>query len=175
MAQQENSTGKVFERTVEISPTQSAHLFRNGYSALHNNHTTPFIIDKIRYRSVEQYVQAQKALLFRDYMAYQGILLETSAQKCKDYRVTNFDHETWKKARADIIRMGLEAKFSQNKQAREKLASTGSSTIIFASHYDRVLGTGLELDDDRNLLPESWEGWNELGQMIEGVREKMNH
>lgn len=174
MAQQSVSTGKPFERTAEVSPTQSAYLFRNGYSPLHNHHTTPFVVDKIRYRNVEQYIQAQKALLFKDYIAYQGILQEYSAQKCKDYRISNFDHETWKKARAGIIREGLEAKFAQNKQAREKLASTGSSMIVFTSHYDRVLGTGLELEDDRNLVPEAWQGWNELGQLIEAVREKMN-
>lgn len=170
---QEKYSGRASERTAEVSSTQSAYIFRNGFSPLHNYHTTPFVINMVRYRSVEQFIQAQKALLFKDYSAYEGILQEYSAQRCKEYRIANYDHETWKKARTQITKDGLEAKFTQNAQAREKLAATGSAMIVFASHYDRVNGTGLELEDDKNLSSETWEGWNELGLLIEAVREKI--
>jgi ribA/ribD-fused uncharacterized protein len=65
---------------------------------------------------------------------------------------------------------GLLKKFNYNRNAREKLLSTGDATVVYATQYDRVLGTGLHLEDEENLDQNKWEGLNELGDMLMTVR-----
>lgn len=166
-----SSSGKQFEKLVEVAPNQSMFLFANGYSLLSNVHYTPFSNDKIRYRSVEQFVYAKKALQFKDYVAHQGIMDERCARKYKEFRIQNYVYPQWTDKMKDVVLAGLKLKFEQCRPSREKLLSTGDAMILYATPFDRVLGTGLELDDDRNLNPAQWEGQNDLGVLLMQVRD----
>ena len=70
----------------------------------------------------------------------------------------------------EMLFEGLLQKFSQCQKAKEKLISTGTAKLVYATTRDRVLGSGLEIDDIKNGNTESWEGLNELGIMLMDVR-----
>jgi ribA/ribD-fused uncharacterized protein len=160
------SNGNESDRVVEVAPGQDFFLFKNGYCPLSNCSFSPFVENKTRYRSVQQYLYAQKALAFRDFIAYQGIMDEKSARKCRDYRIRGYQHDRWIDQASNHLRTALQLKFAQCSAAREKLMSTGQASIVYATEYDRVLGSGLDFLDERNLDPAHWQGINELGLLL---------
>jgi ribA/ribD-fused uncharacterized protein len=136
-------------------------------------HYSPFKIGNIRYCSVEQYLHAQKALHFKDYVAHQGIMEEPSARNYKNFRIENYDHQDWHRICKRHMLTALEEKFKQAPNAHEVLLSTGDADIVYATPFDRVLGTGLEITDDRNMSSNSWQGLNELGCVLMKIRESI--
>ena len=157
--------GKSFEET-----TETHTLFSTGYSLLSNAHFSPFYVGKVRYRSLDQFMVAQRCLYFRDYIGHELAMLEKASRKLREIIPNNYNHQDWHSACGKIMFDGLMAKFSQNEAAYNKLFSTGTSTIIYATFYDRVLGSGLAIDDDRNYNSADWEGLNFLGQLLMDVR-----
>lgn len=167
------SNGKQFEKVVEVAPNQSMFMFSNGYSVLSNVHFTPFVSERVRYRSVEQFVYANKALQFKDYLAYQGIMEEKCARKYRDFKIQNYIYPQWTSCAKDVIRAGLKLKFEQCRTSREKLLATDEATIVYATQFDRVLGTGLDIEDEKNLNPATWEGQNDLGFLLMEMRDQL--
>lgn len=69
-----------------------------------------------------------------------------------------FDKELWDKVKYSIVLNGNWRKFSQNKDLRDYLLSTGDSILVEASPYDKIWGIGLsaEMEDAQN--PNKWLG-----------------
>lgn len=145
--------------------------FANGYSPLSNYHLAAFSVDSVRYRSMEQYMKAHMALSASDYVAYQHIMDEWAPKRYKDIRIRNLNYDKWDATRQAIMMTGLRRKFEQSRKCREKLLSTGSAIIIHATVRDRILGTGLDIDDEATMDSTKWVGLNELGQMLMEVRD----
>ena len=63
-------------------------------------------------------------------------------------------------------------KFSQNDDIRQKLLSTGNSTLVEASPRDRIWGIGLNITDAQS--GKDWKGKNLLGKTLMRVREYLS-
>lgn len=71
-----------------------------------NMHQSPFVIDSVEYSCVEQYMQAQKAMVFGDDNCYFAIMLEKNPKAMKRFgrSVAPFIKDKWDGMAEDIIK-----------------------------------------------------------------------
>lgn len=143
---------------------------------LSNWYAASFTIDDTTYRSTEQYMMAQKALLFHDKEIYNKILAAKTPEEAKKLGklVRNFRNDTWLQHRFDIVVQGNEAKFSQNAPLKNYLISTENTVLVEASPYDTIWGIGLSADDPDASNPHVWKGENVLGFALMEVRSRLH-
>jgi len=129
------------------------------------------------YCCAEQYMMAEKARLFEDNEILNAIM---ESQNPKDIKVLGkqvrrFEQTLWDKAKYSIVLNGNYYKFSQNKDMREYLLSTGSKTLVEASPLDTVWGIGCGRDDEKAHNPNTWRGSNLLGFALMEVRAEIRN
>lgn len=127
----------------------------------------------ITYSCAEQYMMAQKALLFGDVDIYNQILSTDNPkqQKALGRKVRNFDPKKWDIVCKDIVKQGNMAKFSQNPKLKQMLRETGDRKLVEASPYDKIWGIGLGENDPRIHDEKNWQGKNYLGEVLMEVRD----
>ena len=134
-----------------------------------------FAIDGVKYNCAEQYMMAQKAILFDDAAALQ-IIMNTDnpkIQKAAGRTVKGFDKILWEQnAKLFVYRANL-AKFTQNGEFLEWLLATDGTTLVEASPWDKIWGIGLDASDPKAKDRLTWEGTNWLGEIITQVREDL--
>jgi ribA/ribD-fused uncharacterized protein len=158
---------------MRITPTHVYFFSDKDY--LSNFFPAVFVLDDLTYSCVEQYIMAQKAILFNDMESFEAIMLASkpSNMKAMGRKVKNFSDQIWLANRDKILLDGLSAKFEQNQILANQLLSTGSRTLVEASPRDRTYGVGLGQNDDRILDETQWLGQNLLGQTLIVVRSKL--
>ena len=134
---------------------------------------TAFEVAAVKYHTAEQYMMAQKALLFNDADVYDEIM---SADNPRDYKklgrkIRNFDGKVWDMKKYEIVVEGNKAKFSQNDELKEFLLSTGDAILVEASPYDRIWGIGLYPAQAAKGTVDQWRGLNLLGCALMEVRD----
>lgn len=142
---------------------------------LSNWYYSDFVIDNIRFNSVEQYMMFSKAMLFHDMARANSIL------KTRDFRymkqlgreVANYNDFEWSSFRYSIVKNGVRAKFIQNHDLVTKLLSTGSSLLAECVVYDKIWGIGLSMTDPNRLNPVKWRGQNNLGKTLMEIRAEL--
>ena len=134
-----------------------------------------FVIEGVEYNCCEQYMMAQKALLFNDLESHKMIMYSKSPDEQKGFgrRVKGFDKEKWEAICRQVVFDANIAKFSQNPKMLEELMDTKDLEIVEASPYDRIWGIGLHETDPKALDKSQWQGTNWLGEEIMSVREKL--
>lgn len=142
----------------------------NGY--LSNSFPSYFEYAGLSYSSAEQFIAAQKAILFGDYEMYNEILLEHDAEEIRSLsgEIMNCDEAVWKKLRPRMLRRGVRAKFQQNPELLEWLLSTGNTLLVECSPDDTELGIGLDINDTGIQEPHKWRGENQLGTALMQAR-----
>lgn len=132
-----------------------------------------FTVDDVTYNCAEQYMMAQKAVLFNDTDTLQKILLATEPNVCKGLgrQVRNFDSQIWDKECYDIVFKGNYAKFSQNEDLKKELLATGDRILVEVSPYDRIWGIGMSIDHPDHADPSKWKGTNLLGFALTDVKD----
>lgn len=132
-----------------------------------------FTVDGIKYHTAEQYMMAQKALLFGDKEIFQQIMDASHPKIFKELgrKVKGFDHDIWEKNCVDIVIKGNTAKFSQNSALGAYLLSTKDCILVEASPYDRIWGIGMKAGDQQCQNPIKWHGTNLLGFCLMEVRD----
>ena len=63
--------------------------------------------------------------------------------------------------------------FDQNHEIRQALLSTGNTTLVESSPFDRLWGNGLGMYDKRSLNRNEWLGENRMGKVLMQVREEL--
>ncbi len=128
--------------------------------------------DFARYNCAEQYMMAQKALLFKDIEAHDDIMktLSPRQQKMRGREIKNFDQKTWDENRLSIVLGANSAKFTQNFDLMLYLLGTGDKPIVEASPEDKIWGIGLSANDPLAQNRETWKGANLLGECLTQVR-----
>ena len=136
-------------------------------------HIAPFEEGGAHYNCSEQYMMAQKALLFNDLATHAAIMTATSPskQKALGRKVRGFDEKVWAQHRYQIVLKANLAKFRQNPELKKHLLATGNLTIAEASPHDKLWGIGLRASDPRSQNKERWLGQNLLGQVLMEVRQ----
>ena len=134
-----------------------------------------FTVDGIDYGCAEQWMMAQKAVLFGDAEALKKILAtqDPRQHKALGRQVRGFVGAVWERERFGIVVAGNRAKFGQDEELKQTLLATGDKVLVEASPYDRIWGIGLRADDPRVHDPERWRGQNLLGQALMQVREEL--
>lgn len=132
-----------------------------------------FVVDGVTYYTAEQYMMAQKALLFQDKKIFEEIM---EAKHPKEYKalgrkIKGFDEKVWNEKKGQIVIEGNCAKFSQNETLKRFLLNTGNKVLVEASPYDRIWGIGLSADTPNIENPTIWKGQNLLGFALMEVRE----
>ena len=147
----------------------------NGY--LSNWYLAEFIVDGIKFLSMEQYMMYEKALLFQDQEAAAKILQTDNVAEIKALgrTVQHFDDKIWIKIREEIVYKGVREKFRQNPALAEKLEKTGKEIIAECAVKDRIWGIGLSMNDENRYCIERWRGQNLLGKILMQVREDIRH
>ena len=143
----------------------------NGY--LSNWYPSKFIIDKMTFTSMEQYMMYKKAILFNDKDIATNILLNHDVAKTKELGrlVKNYNETYWNGCRQIIVYNGLLAKFKQNKDLKKQLKETNNNIIAECSIKDKICGIGLSMNDPNRLIIDKWKGKNLLGYSLMMVRE----
>lgn len=145
----------------------------NGY--LSNWYMRDFEIDGKTYCCVEQYMMEQKALLFADLEIAEQIMQTRNQQKMQDLgrAVRNFESVVWDGRKQLIVYTGILAKFEQNPDLFDRLAATGSATLVECSRSDKIWGIGMGMDDPDAANPAKWKGKNLLGFTLVAARTEL--
>lgn len=132
-----------------------------------------FTVDDVGYCSAEQYMMAQKAILFDDQEILELIMEseEPNEQKKLGRMVKNFNLDKWNEVARDIVYKGNYAKFTQNDEMLEALMATDGTLLVEASPYDKIWGIGLNDFDAKREMP--WQGTNWLGEVLTKLREDL--
>lgn len=134
-----------------------------------------FSVDTEDYNCAEQYMMAEKARLFKDEEIEKKIMetSEPKIMKSLGKKVKNFNQKTWDKVKYSIVLNGNYYKFSQNKEMRDFLLSTGNKILVEASPLDKVWGIGLDENNINANSPIDWKGKNLLGFALMEVRDEL--
>lgn len=145
----------------------------NGY--LSNWYLSKFIVDDITYSSMEQYMMYQKAICFNDIEISEKILSIDDVSKIKRLgrEISNYDENYWNGVRQIIVYEGLIAKFSQNKDLKNKLIETKDCFLAECAVKDKIWGIGLSMSDPNRFNKDLWNGKNLLGYALMKVRDKL--
>ena len=134
-------------------------------------------IDGVKYGSVEQYFQAMKATEFKDDETLKKILKTKTAKAVKALgnKVKDFNEDTWKVRRDDVMKKAVRAKFVQHPELRKKLMDTGEKTIGFADARDNYWSIGTSMGLEKAKLPGKWKGENHLGKIMMELRKEFHN
>lgn len=124
-----------------------------------------FRVDGVQYYTAEQYMMAQKAILFGDNEIFEEIMhaYEPKQYKALGRKIRNFNQDVWDQHKYEIVLKGNIAKFSQNEELKAFLLGTGECVLVEASPYDRIWGVGMKAEDTKIQNPNNWQGQNLLG------------
>lgn len=143
---------------------------KNGY--LSNWYRAEFEADGIKYSSMEQFMMHRKAVCFGD-VRTADLVMETddvAEIKALGRKVSGYDDHYWNGVRQIIVYEGLLAKFSQNKELRNELMSTGDALLAECAVKDTIWGIGLSMKDPDRFDTAKWKGKNLLGYALMIVR-----
>ena len=145
----------------------------NGY--LSNWYLTNFVVDNIKFSSMEQFMMYKKAVCFSDREIAESILKTSDVAKIKELgrKVSGYQENIWNGVRQIIVYKGLIEKFSQNAMLKEQLKETKDSVLAECAVKDRIWGIGLSMNDPKRMDINQWKGQNLLGYALMMVREKL--
>jgi len=135
-------------------------------------HPCKFVVNGVTYNCTEQYMMAQKALIFGDTEVHTHIMATSipSKQKALGRKVKKFNVAQWNLVCQKIVYDGNYAKFTQNEDLKNFLLETGDKEIVEASHSDIIWGIGIAENDPRRFNKSRWRGRNLLGETLVAVR-----
>lgn len=140
-----------------------------------------FEIYNQKYNCAEQFMMAQKAIMFKDKETCDKIMQTNNpyTQKKLGKTVKNFDKTIWELRCKDIVITGNLGKFGQNTRLREQMLETGSRRFVEASPTDKIWGIGIGLPEILKEImqpvphvigPNEWQGTNWLGECLDYVK-----
>lgn len=135
-----------------------------------------FTVNNIEYNTAEQFMMAQKAILFDDHETLSQIMQPCHPRDAKKLgrKVKNFNPAIWDKVAPNMILPGLFAKYTQNHDLLAKLLDTRDTVLVEASPHDTIWGIGLAANDPRALTKATWQGTNKLGYCLSFVRDTLD-
>lgn len=148
---------------------------KNVNGEFSNHYVREFKVNGNTFNCVEQYMMAQKALIFRDFETFNKVMNSKDPVEMKHLgrEVKNFDAEKWDGVKMKVVKRAVMAKFSQNWDLRELLLETGDKLIAESNPMDRVWGIGICKSDKEVMNKMDEWGENLLGKIMMEVREEL--
>ena len=145
------------------------------YGAFSQWHPSVFTDGGKKFTTAEQYMMAQKAIVFNDKQTLKSIMRTESPMEIKKLgrAVANYDEAVWDKLRYPIVKTGSMLKFNQNQRLKNLLLNTGDKILAEASPNDNVWGIGMIEADENASNPRLWKGSNLLGFALMEVRDEL--
>jgi ribA/ribD-fused uncharacterized protein len=140
-----------------------------------NWHKSNFEILGLKFNCMEQFMMFTKAGLFNDEETGGKILASNNPkeQKALGREVKNFDPIAWHINCRRIIKIGLEAKFTQNLDLLDALLETKDYLLVEGNKFDKIWGVGLDWEDPAIYDMSKWQGFNYLGFLLTDLREEL--
>lgn len=138
-----------------------------------NQSAHPITVDDVQYKTVEHFIQAQKAKLFGDEKTYTEILKKAktpSSAKKMGGKIEGFVTEVWESKQDEIYEKGVRAKFVQHPSLRKQLTDTGEKMIGEADPRDFYWGIGTGAALEKAKTPSKWKGMNKMGKLLMKLR-----
>jgi ribA/ribD-fused uncharacterized protein len=119
----------------------------------------------------------RKCTLFGDKASAIAVLAsdDTAKQQAIGRKASGYIQPVWEGIRQMVVLRGLMAKFSQNKDLKKKLLSTGDAYLVECAGSDKVWACGRRLTEDERLNASSWTGTNILGFALMEVRNMLRN
>lgn len=138
-------------------------------------YSSSFIAGNRIYTSTEQYMMAQKALLFNDKIIFEQIMSidDPATQKALGRKIEGFVQADWEAICKKVVYDANYAKFTQNIRLYFDLIETKNTELVYAAANDSIWGVGLTENDSRILDKTEWQGTNWLGEILTKVREDL--
>lgn len=148
---------------------------KNVNGEFSNHYVREFVVNGNTFRCVEQYMMAQKALIFRDFETFNKVMNSVNPAEMKHLgrEVKNFDAEKWNEVKVRVVKNAVFAKFSQNWDLRKMLLETGDKMIVESNPMDRIWGIGMCKSDKEVMNKMDEWGENLLGKIMMEVREEL--
>ena len=160
----------VSEKVLQDDDGRQVHFFEGKLSPLSNFHPSNFDIEGMSFTSVEQFYTYKKAKYASQSTLANSILKEQDPYKIKRLGHTiNLNYSTWAPEQAQIMEMGIRAKFQQNPDLRAILADTKGRSLVECG-LDKVWGIGMHLHHPDITSRTTWKGKNLLGEVLCKVR-----
>lgn len=168
----QNSSEEDAPRTRAIicfhDPTEEYGYFSNWY-------LSDFIVNGIKFSSIEQYMMYMKAITFNDTESAGRILDTYDVETIKDLGrgVKDYKDLVWNGIRQVIVYKGLLEKFRQNDYLKGKLLETGDAILAECARSDKIWGIGLSMHDKDRFDMSKWTGKSLLGFALMMVRDEL--
>lgn len=145
----------------------------NGY--LSNWYLSNFVVDDIRFSSMEQFMMYKKADCFGDQEIAAQILATNDVFKIKSLgrAVSGYEESYWNGIRQIVVYQGLMEKFRQNEDLKQLLLNTGTAILAECAVKDKIWGIGLSMKDLDRFDLSKWKGQNLLGYALMMVRDNL--
>ena len=154
------------------SPVKEVPYKQDSKTFVYNEHSpfsamypAEFTVNGHMYRSATQYIEHQKALLFRDQKTAEKILGSTDPEEMESFKVRDFDEGKWKDHMENIIFEAALHKFRQNPNLTQRLLATGRLQLGYAVTCE-VHGTGVPISSPEALQRGQWSGDNRDGEAV---------
>lgn len=136
-----------------------------------------FAVDGVTYNSSEQYMMAQKVLLFgRKDLAVQIMATDDphTEKHIAGQHFPEYDDALWGAKCYETVKKGVKAKFEQNPELKQELLATGNALLCECAPHDKKWGIGIGLDNPDYQHPDRWRGKNYLGFILMEVRAELS-
>ena len=145
------------------------------FGFLSNWYLSDFIVDGIKFTSMEQYIMYSKCVCFGDTASANAVLAtdDVAEQKAIGRQAQNYIDFVWAGRRQLTAAKGLYAKFSQNEELQRLLFDTGDAYLVECAVKDRIWACGTDLHDDSRTDAGKWTGQNILGFALMEVRDTL--
>ena len=126
------------------------------------------------WNTVEQYFQYQKAIFGECPDKARMIKLAEQPALCKKIGDSvQIEDPQWLPLAKNCMYEACRAKFLSDPIARSFLIATGDTKLAEAGP-NTTWGTGIRLNDPKACIPHEWNGSNELGKILEAIRNELN-
>lgn len=153
------------------------HLPEEPFGFLSNWYLSPFVLDGIKFSSMEQYIMYSKCMEFGDLDSAKAVLAtdEPAEQQKIARKASGYNDKVWAGRRQLVALKGLMAKFSQNEDLKTKLLDTGDAYLVECAYHDVIWACGIRLNESERFDASNWRGTNILGFALMEVRDMLRN